>query len=403
MRKSNRAEKLAEVARWTRDRESTSRPELCRELRLSAPKLAGMVRDLLRHGVLMEDGHAASSGGRRPARLRINPDYAWAIGAELSQNRVRAAAVDLHGRILRRQDAPYPRRQSHEALLESVRTLVDGLTDAGPEDRLIGLGVGISGIADRSRGVSVSFPAISSWQDIPLAQTLAGETGRHVQIQNLVRAATLGEMRYGRARSLRNFIYVHLGRGLGLGMVVDGRVVEGASHRAGEFGHMVIEEDGPVCYCGNYGCLESVASLWAMVEQAKEAVSKGVRSRLDSLNADTEFSTAVSAVFQAAVQGDRLAQNLIERTSRYLGTAVANVVNLLNPEAVILGGALADVASGMQESLCSQVRARVLPGARQPVQFLPAALGEDAYCLGAAALEFDALLEGTDKLLRRKL
>ncbi|HOX40456.1 MAG TPA: ROK family protein [Candidatus Brocadiia bacterium] len=402
MRDSRKLQNMLRIARCVRDSDYPSRADLAAHLELGPPAITALVGELIKRGVVMEDGSAESKGGRRPTRLALAPEYACAIGAELSQSHVRAAKIDFRGRVVGRNTHPNPRRGDAGAMLDALREVVKPLiSDAGRT--LVGIGVGVSGIVDRASGVVASFPGIASWRDVSLARELGSRTGCHVQIENLVRAATLGELRYGNGRSFRNFVYVHMGMGLGLGMVFGGRIHEGAAFQAGEFGHMVIIEDGPVCYCGNFGCLESVASIWAMVRQAHDAMDKGVRSRLEELRNETDFEKTVSIIFSAAKEGDRLAVNIVQRTFRHLGMAIANVVNLLNPEAVILGGALAVQDGAAQDELAGQIRAHVLPGVQPSVRILPAGLGHDAYCLGAAALEFDNLMSDGRTLLSKRL
>jgi len=208
-----------------------------------------------------------------------------------------------------------------------------------------------------------------------------------------VQAATLAEFRYGAARGVDSFVYLHIGHGIRVGMVVDGKVFHGVHGRAGELGHVVVEEGGPICYCGNYGCLESLASPRAIVNQAREAMGKGVESSIAPFARGDASGIHIDAVLEAAADGDRLAINLLERAAAHIGRVVANLTNILDPSMFILAGKLAIREGPLVEVIERVFRRMAMPAARDTVEIRKSAFAESPCARGAATLVFDRMFE----------
>jgi len=381
------------ILRLLRKLQEASRPTLARTLDLSLPTITNIVKQLLDHGVVVEADYKESTGGRRAALLQLNPEYAHAIGLEVSYNRLQAARVDLTGRIVDEERRRRPCSESGGPDLEEIISPVQALLERAPEGAVAGVGVGISGIVSRSRGVSVKFPRCDSWVDVPLARLLNERLGLRAWLDNDVQGATLGELRFGAGRSTENFVYLHLGEGIALGMVTAGRLYLGANGNVGELGHSIIEPDGPICYCGNYGCLESVASPAAVVRQAQEAISAaGVESEILTLAGGSPEAINIDHVFQAAERGDRLASNLVEKAAGYVGLSAANLVNILSPDLLLLGGAMVEQGREVVEQVSRNFRSLVMPSLRDVTEVRRSELGASACVLGAAAMVFDSLL-----------
>jgi len=278
--------------------------------------------------------------------------------------------------------------------LEHIVSVARALLDRAPRDQMVGVGVGVSGIVSRSEGLSVKFPRAESWVNVPLAPILSERLGVATWLENDVQAATLAELRFGDGRSTSNFAYLHLGEGIALGIVANGQLYEGANGNVGELGHSIIEPDGPICYCGNYGCLESLASPSAVVRQAQEAITgAGVESEILTLANGDIAAVTIDHVFQAAAHGDRLASNLVEKAANYIGLSAANLVNILSPELLLLGGAMVERGALVLEAVTRNFRSLVMPSLREVTELRRAALGSSVCVLGAAALVFDTLLD----------
>ncbi len=382
------------ILRLLRSKGEASRPALARALDLSLPTITNIVKQLLEHGVVMEADYKQSTGGRRAALLQLNPDHAHAVGVEVSHSSVRAARINLVGEIVDQEETPLLSPGPQEPDLERIVAVARAVVERAPEGVVVGLGVGISGIVSSREGVSVKFPRSEKWVDVPLVSILSERLGPPTWLENDVQAATLGELRFGDGRLVKNFAYLHLGEGIALGIVADGRLYEGANGNVGELGHSIIEPDGPICYCGNYGCLESLASPAAIVRQAQEAITEaGVESRVLNLAGGDLSALTVDHIFEAAEGGDRLASNLVEKAAGYVGLSAANLVNVLTPELLLLAGAMVERGGLVMDAITRSFRSLVMPSLREVTELRKSHLGREARVLGAAALVFDAMME----------
>ena len=352
------------VLNLLREQGPLSRTELSHRTGLAPSVLTRLIRELLSEGVVMEAGKAESNGGRRPTLLALNPSYASAIGLKVERTRLLGARVDLAGRIRARGAVPFPERLDPQRFLQLARGLVEELG----EGRLLGVGIGISGFVDAARGIELYSP-ILGWREVPLAAPLSQLVGLPVYLENDVNALTLAERWYGAGRAFRNFVCVTVGEGIGAGVVIGGELYRGAAGGAGELGHTTINPDGPRCRCGERGCLEVYASDRFLLSQAK---ALGYES--------------IEELAAVARDGDRAAQAVFTEMGRALGIGVKNLVNLLNPEAVVLGGERLDAADLFLPAFEEQVRRHSFPKEAEDLVIVPAELGEEGFLIGAATL-----------------
>ena len=340
-----------------------SRTALARKTGLAPSVLTRLVRELLAEGIVTEVGKAESNGGRRPTLLALNPDYAYAIGLKVEKTRVLAARINLAGEIRARHALPFPNPRP-EGFLELAQSLVAELAHG----EILGVGIGISGLVDAARGIELYSP-ILGWREVPLAGPLSEAIGLPVHLENDVNALTLAECWYGAGRAFRNFVCVTVGEGIGAGVVVDGKLYRGAAGGAGELGHTTLDPHGPLCRCGERGCLEVYASDRFLVGQAK------------ALGHET-----IDGLAAAARAGDLAAQAVFAEMGRALGIGVKNLVNLLNPEAVVLGGERLDAADLFLPAFEEQMRHHSFPKEAEDLAIVPAELGEGGFLIGAATL-----------------
>jgi len=352
------------VLNLLREHGPLSRTELSHRTGLAPSVLTRLIRELLSEGVVMEAGKAESNGGRRPTLLALNSSYAHAIGLKVERTRLLGARVDLAGRIRARGAVSFPEWPDPQRFLELARGLVEELR----RGEILGVGIGISGFVDAARGIELYSP-ILGWREVPLAPPLSQLVGLSVYLENDVNALTLAERWYGAGRAFRNFVCVTVGEGIGAGVVIGGELYRGAAGGAGELGHTTINPDGPRCRCGERGCLEVYASDRFLLSQAKALGYESI-----------EELTAV------ARDGDRAAQAVFTKMGRALGIGVKNLVNLLNPEAVVLGGERLDAADLFLPAFEEQVRRHSFPKEAEDLVIVPAELGEEGFLIGAATL-----------------
>jgi glucokinase-like ROK family protein len=254
-----------------------------------------------------------------------------------------------------------------------------------PPDRLAGVGLAVPGLVDMARGVVVES-VNWGWKDLPLRSQLAEKLSLPVYVEEDDNALAIGESFFGAGRGMPNVVCVKVGRGLGAGIIIGGALFRGPDNSAGEINHILVDPEGPVCHCGNYGCLGKLVSAAAITGRAVKELKQGAASSILALvHGDLEQVT-IALIAEAANAGDPFARQVMEQTGRYLGIGIATLVNLLNPDLVIIGGGILLAGAPLLEPLRRVVKLRTPAAAGQRVQIVPAQLGVEAPAIGAAAL-----------------
>ena len=352
---------------------------LARELDISPTTVGSLVEGLVRDGIVVATGLEPSMGGRPPERLSLDPEGPLALGVDLGETAARFGLLDLAGRLVATETLPFRRRPQEGAVDTGI--VSDGITallaETGLSDRIAGIGVAVPGLVDREAG-AVRYAANLGWQDVALAGQLALEFEQPVLVDRNTNAALLAEEWWGTAAEEDPAIFVTLGSGIGAAIRVDGDFVRGASGAPGEFGHIPIVTDGPECRCGQRGCLEALASS-AAVQRSYQRL------------ANAAPDGGISAVVQAAREGDPHALHVLDEAARHLGIGIATIVNLFNPSVVILGGELMEAADLILARIDAQVRARSLKVSSAALRLVSSSFHGDAALIGAATIAFDAL------------
>ena len=315
-----------------------------------------------------------------------NPDQP-ALGIDLGGTKILTAVVNARGEMLSRDHSVTPASHGPEAVIKAILDSTNrALKQAGISASGLGaIGVGAPGLSNPETGILFTSPNLPGWQDVPLRDIVEKALDKKAFIINDANAAALGELYFGAARGARNFIYITLSTGIGGGIVTDGKIYTGASGTAGEVGHMTIDIEGPPCGCGHGGCWETLASGTALAREARQQVEQAARtSILDYAEGDAARITA-EAVHHAAQAGDRLAAELIAKTAFYVGVGLANLINLFNPELIVIGGGLSNIGDRLLEPAYRVARERAFPESYRAVRFARAELGRDSGVIGAAA------------------
>ena len=309
------------------------------------------------------------------------------LGVDLGGTKILTAVVNSQGKMLSRDHSITPAQKGHKAVIQSILESVYralGQADVAISD-LIAIGVGAPGLLNPETGILFTSPNLPGWRDVPLRDIMQERLGKKTFLINDANAAALGEFYFGAARGVRNFIYITLSTGIGGGIVIDGKIYSGAIGAAGEVGHMTVDDDGPICNCGNRGCWEMLASGTALAREARHRIKEGVKtSILEYAEGDVEKVTA-QVIQSAAEQGDSLAKELIARTGYYVGVGLANLVNIFNPELIVIGGGLSNIGDMLFEPAFKVAGERAYKEAFQAVRFASAELGRNSGVLGAAA------------------
>jgi glucokinase len=308
------------------------------------------------------------------------------VGIDIGGTKTLSAAVDPEGRVLGRHRIDTPQRGPGDFVAVLARELSTLLGAVGLEKGdLLGLGVGAPGPLDPATGVVFEPPNLVGWHNVPLGSLIAESTGIPTWVENDANAAALGEAWVGAGVGVRDLIYITVSTGIGGGLIFGGELYHGVSGTAGEIGHMTIEPDGPLCTCGRPGHLEGLASGHAIARMAAEAVQAGRQTRLASLSA---AALTAAAVARAAMEGDAVAREVYARAGRYIGIAVASLLNVLNPALVVIGGGVSKAGDLLFDPIRQELPGRAFERPVEAVRVVPAALGDDIGVIGAAAVVY---------------
>ncbi|MEU4098001.1 ROK family transcriptional regulator [Streptomyces sp. NPDC026673] len=377
----------ARVLRLLRDMGPQSRAVLGDQVQLSRSKLAVEVDRLLETGLVVADGLAASRGGRPSHNVRLAPGLRF-LGVDIGATSVDVAVTNAELEVLGHLSQPFDVREGPVAVFEQVLVMAAELRAAGTAESFDGAGVGVPGPVRFPDGVPVAPPIMPGWDGFPVREAMSQELGCPVLVDNDVNLMALGEQHAGVARSVRDFLFVKIGTGIGCGIVVGGRVHRGVTGSAGDIGHIQVVPEGLPCACGNHGCLEAYFGGSALVRDATATAGAGgsaaLAARLASAGALTSADVAA-----AAAGGDGAALDLIRQGGNRTGQVIAGLVSFFNPGLVVIGGGLTGLGHTLLASIRSQVYGQSLPLATGNLPIVLSELGAAAGVVGATRLISD--------------
>lgn len=362
-----------------------SRPKLAQQTGLSRATIAILADELVRTGLAREVGLGDSTGGRPPVLLQFNPDAAFALGARMYDHDWGIVVTNLDAQVVHRLDIHIP-NDAPEVAIATLKEGVATITAQVNEGRLLpAIGLGTPGLVDVRSGV-VQTAVDVGWFEVPIRQMAEEALGLKAFVANRSKVGALAELWYGAGRGLKDLIYISIGTGIAAGIVHKGELYVGANSSAGELGHVTVLPNGPLCPCGNCGCLQQLAAGPAIANRARERLRTGGTSILHDLSGNHPELITAQTVFQAAEQDDPLAQEIVKEVARYLGIAIANLINLFNPELIILGGPVGRAGHVLLDPLQEEVRRRAMVYPLSVARIVTSALGPDTGAIGAAVL-----------------
>ncbi|MFE7707516.1 ROK family protein [Streptomyces sp. NPDC057486] len=374
----------ARLLRLLRDLGPQSRVALGDLVELSRSKLAFEIDRLLETGLVVPDGLAASRGGRRSHNVRVAPSLRF-LGVDIGATSVDVAVTNAELEVLGHVAEPLDVRDGPVAVFERVLALAGKLREATSTEHFDGAGIGVPGPVRFPEGVPVAPPIMPGWNGFPVREAMSQELGCPVLVDNDVNLMALGEQQAGVARSVRDFLCVKLGTGIGCGIVVGGEVHRGMTGSAGDIGHIQVDPDGLRCACGNTGCLEAYFGGNALVRDATAFAQSGRSTELAGRLASAGRLTPED-VSAAAAAGDAAALDLIRRGGNRTGQVIAGLVSFFNPGLVVIGGGLTGLGHNLLASIRTQVYGQSLPLATGNLPIVLGELGQVAGVVGAARL-----------------
>jgi predicted NBD/HSP70 family sugar kinase len=381
-----------------------SRTDLIEQTGYSAFLIAKMCDRLLAAGFICETGQGNSTGGRPPTLISINPDLGRLVGLHIGTVHARLVVTDMLGTALVYRKIPSHVQTDPEIALSQLATLVDeGLkqSNISPE-QIRGIGIGISGVLDRSTGSTLFWPKVPQWVNVPVKSFFETRFNTVVEVEDTPRTMALAERRFSSTGEVSEFVFIAVGAGTGAALFLRNQLYTGAGGFAGEFGHMTVDDQGPLCSCGNRGCLEATISASALIRRAQNAVVQGLSTILWRLTAGDPSSVSIELIAEAASQGDRFSLSILRDAGSFLGLGIVSIANLLNPNLVVIGGGLAVAAGPYLLPAARQIvheRAFERQAAQMRIEL--STLSEVDWARGAALLVTDRALEATF-LVRRE-
>ena len=359
----------------------------------SIPSIAKAINELIKEGFVVEQGYAPSSGGRRPLMYAINAQAMFILAVAMDQLSARIQLVDLHNAPVAEMATVELKLHNNDQALPSLITHLNTyIAQSGiPKNKIAGIGIGMPGFINAVEGINYTYLDAGGES---LSQYITKATDINTYIDNDSSLIALAEQKFGIARSQQEVMVINLGWGIGLGMIIDGKIFRGYNGFAGELSHIPLSEDGALCTCGKRGCLEAEASMLVVAQKAEEGIKQG---RVTSLKPNKGESKSMGdSLMDAANQGDQFALELLSDAGYKIGKALAILIHIMNPANIVLSGRGAKVGKILLAPIQQALHKYCIPRLSQGTELLISSLGFDAELIGAAVL----VMENFDKEMK---
>lgn len=365
--------------------------DLCKETNLSTPKVTALIVELISSGIVEDFGKVESTGGRKPNIYGLAPDSGFFVGIDVKHNHINIGVIDLQKRpVNMSKNIPFNlnnNQQSFEEFCELINEFINSLDIA--RDKIFGVGMNLPGRINHQTGQSYN---IFNFHKEPLTLVLNEKLGFKTYLENDSRAMAYGELNYGSVTEEKNVLFINVDHGLGMGVIINNELYYGKSGFAGELGHIPLFNNEIICQCGKKGCLETEASGRALVRLFKKKLREGSSSVLETKDIE---DIQMEQIIDAAMNDDVLSIDLISSIGEILGREIASIINIFNPELVILGGRLSTTGDYISLPIKSAINKYSLSLATNDTRLKISKLGEDAGLMGACLLARKHLLEST--------
>jgi glucokinase-like ROK family protein len=377
-----------------REKGPINKAEIARLVGLSIPTVMRLTDELIEKNLIRETGRGESTGGKPPLMLEFTPDSHYIIGVDIGTTHIKTIVMNMVAEIICKIETPTvvsdPPEQVIDRIVETISQAIDKVNV--PLSKYLGIGLGMPGLLDASCGM-VLFSPDFKWENIDLTEPVKSRFGLPVYMSNVTRAMAVGEKWFGLAKDVENFMCVNLGYGIGAAIFINNCIYSGSSDSSGEFGHMTLEKNGPQCSCGNYGCLEALASANAMSKKAVFLIERGESSTILDLADGKTSNINAKLIFDAAKAGDGLGREIVREATEYIGIAISNAVNFIDPELIILEGGIAKAGDILIDGIKRIVERRQMKYAGRKLSIVASKMEEDAAAIGAAAVLLGELVD----------
>ncbi len=364
--------------------------ELCKKLSLSAPKVTALINELAEDGLVQDHGKVGSTGGRKPNLYGLVPDSGFFMGIDVKQNYINIGLTDFQKKLVKTQEKCAFElkndKASLDALCKLIKLFIKGLSI--PKEKILGIGINLSGRVNYATGYSYSF---FHFDEDPLSKVIESQLGIKVFLENDSRAMAYGEFSVGVVKEEKDVLFLNLDYGIGMGIMIDSELYYGRSGYSGEFGHIPIFSNEIICQCGKKGCLETEASGWALLRMFRERLKESSSTIITQQKIDPQQIT-LGDIIDAAINDDVLAIELIAEIGEKLGRGIASLINIFNPELVILGGSLAQTEDYIRLPIISAINKYSLSLMNNDTQLKISMLGNRAGIIGGSLIARNRLL-----------
>lgn len=368
--------------------------EICTRFHISPPTAMGILNELIAEGFVEKQGQGKSVGGRKPDLYGLKDNSLFVLSIDMERFKTRMTIFDNNNNKITATQT-YPLQISKDlSAVEQLHAYASSLIrESGINtDKLMGIGVSMPGLVASASGKNHTY-LLTQQVEESLQEVLEKKFEKPVYIQNDVKSATLAEYRFGLAQNKKNVLVLSMDWGLGLGIIIDGKLRTGASGFAGEFGHIPLVEDGALCHCGKRGCLETVASGIALARMAREGIRSGQSTMLRSLTEEQLEQLEPRLIINAANEGDQYAISILAETGRHLGKGIAILIQLFNPETIILSGKIAEAKQYITIPIQQSINTYCMTQLRENTSLALSDLGKDAGILGSVATVMENIFE----------
>jgi glucokinase-like ROK family protein len=390
-----------------RKTDNVSRATVAKLSGLSAPTVSRIVEGLIAEGLVREVGSGVSQGGRRPTLLKFSDQSNFIIGVDLGTTQIYGVLSDFDAKIVAEIRRPTRVEEGFARVMKNTAEVISELANypnGNKKKRIYGIGMAVAGLINRTQNI-VEFSPDFHWHKVDVVAALAQYHKIPLIFDNVTRVMALGEIWYGLGKQFKNLICVNAGYGIGAGIIIDGKPLYGPLGLAGEFGHITMDKNSRVqCECGNYGCLEALSSGNAIAKTAQVRLAESGASALREACGGNPGNLTAKMVADLAKQGDPLASDIFDTAVEYLGIGIAGLINLFSPEAVVIGGGVAQSGSILFDKIRKTVNSRALDKVASGVLIKPASFGIKAAVMGAVSLVLSDVvnLKNDDRFLFAK-
>jgi len=365
--------------------------DLCQYVKLSTPKIISLLNELKIEGLIEELGQGNSSGGRRPNLYGNKEDAFYIIGISINIYKTSVSIFNAKNQKIA-DNHILPLTISHgisiiDPIVDFTESII--LEKQIPREKILGIGIEMPGMVDSGTGINKTYMV----SELPVAEVFRNKFGLEILIENDAKTRAFAELRFGLARSKRNVLAIHLDWGIGLGIIVNGKLYKGRDGFAGEFGHLPMVENGILCKCGKQGCLETIASGTAIARMAKEGMKAGRSSFLGELIDGDLENIEIRKVVQAAIMGDQYSISILANVGHWLGKGFAYLIQIFNPDLIILGGRMSEANQFILPPIQQAIQIFCNPELSNDIEIKVSELGSQAGIQGVATLVLERVLD----------